>query len=140
MLFPDAIKLIITTTIYIWIICFVRFGNTKLMHLWLHCLSWTKITRIGMSHAMVKWNTKETMVVGPIWPLADTFDLFSEISRKLHIRLVSTYIFLNSSGHSLSNEMQQAYILTNSKENRRCITSDDVINMFWAVQREPLGV
>ena len=48
--------------------------------------------------------------------------------------------FLNLSVYYASNETLQAYILPNSLENIIVFLFDDVIDTFWAVQGEPLGV
>ena len=72
-----------------------------------------KIGQNDMSHAMAIPNINDVEVIFRIGPRAGPFDAFSHISRKFQYRVLSTYIFLNFSHHSESNDMQQPYVLIN---------------------------
>ena len=66
-----------------------------------------------MSHAMFLLNINGVAGTVGNRPRAGSFDLFSPVDRKFSYRVLSTYIFLNFSHHSESNDMRQPHVLIN---------------------------
>ena len=87
-----------------------------------------------------------------IWPSASPFDLLSRFVRDFDIRQMSPYDFLDSSNHSASNDMRQAYVvmygLRDTVPNSYLTTSPPMrgyITNFWPYLRclppsiQPIG-
>ena len=66
-----------------------------------------------MSHAMLLANVNGASGTVGNRPRAGPFGLFSSVDRKFSYRVLSTYIFLNFSHHSESNDMRQPHVLIN---------------------------
>ena len=66
-----------------------------------------------MSHAMLLANVNGVAGNVENRPRAGSFGLFSSVDRKFSYRVLSTYIFLNFSHHSESNDMRQPHALIN---------------------------
>ena len=67
-----------------------------------------------MSHAMFLPNINGVAGTVGNRPRAGPFGLFSSVDRNFSYRVLSTYIFLNFSHHSESNDMRQPHVLINS--------------------------
>ena len=66
-----------------------------------------------MSHAMFLPNINAAAGTVGNRPRAGPFGIFSSVDRNFSYRVLSTYIFLNFSHHSESNDMRQPHVLIN---------------------------
>ena len=72
-----------------------------------------KIGQSHMSHALSLPNINGVASTVGNQPRAGPFGLFSSVDRNFSYRVLSTYIFLNFSHHSESNDMRQPHVLIN---------------------------
>ena len=64
-----------------------------------------------MTHALSLPNINGVASTVGNQPRAGPFGLFSSVDRNFSYRVLSTYIFLNFSHHSESNDMRQPHVL-----------------------------
>ena len=114
--------------------CFIFFINS---------LSWQKMVKNHVSHAKVQANMTWVTTMCTFSPCTGSFDLFVRLFRKLSYRIIYWCVFPASSHHSESNEMRQAYVLSDSFGNSITLGYHDVtmaaildserMPMFWDV-------
>ena len=78
---------------------------------WFHTVKWKNLQQNDVSHALSYSQKPKLAAVVRIWPRASPFDLLSRFLRDFDIRQMLSYDFLDSSNHSASNDMRQAYVL-----------------------------
>ena len=78
---------------------------------WFHTVRWGNLQQNDISHALSYSRKAKLTAVVRIWPRASPFDLLSRFLRDFDIRQMLPYDFSDSSNHSASNDMRQAYVL-----------------------------